>query len=282
MNTLAYRPQNLKRSILSPTLPKSIGKSLIPRFLVAILAWDRASFRLLFMSMSIRANLLFVILAALAANAFASSDGCSTQDTNMLLQAQKIMTTPKDENRSLVEWKRYRRRFRWSRRQHSHGYYVPEKSTTVAATTSSTSTTTATSTTTTRDISSCSGAKLLIVARPNVVTLPDANFTTFSANPDPPEGCCPLQAVFVLQISLSWSGEDRPESEFQASIKSPISADIPRAIVASEFGVAFQLPETQLDGFWELDFFYPSEWIGLEVNRVEVRCFPQWSGPPWG
>ena len=221
-----------------------------------------------FMSMSIRANLLFVILAALAANAFASSNGCSTQDTNMLLQAQKIMTTPKDENRSLVEWKRYRRRYRWSRRQHSHGYYVPEKSTTVAATTSSTSTTTATTTT------RCSGANLLIVARPNVVTLPDANFTTFSANPDPVEGCCPLQAVFVLQISLSRSGEQGGVEEFQASIKSPFSLHIPQAEVASVFGVSFRLPETQLNGFWELDFFYPSEWIGLEVNGVEVRCFP--------
>ena len=108
-----------------------------------------------------------------------------------------------------------------------------------------------------------------------MVTLPNANFTTFSANPGPVEGCCPLQAEVILQIFLPLPGEPRGREEFQASIKSPLSADIPEALVASRSRVTFRLPETQLDGFWELDFFYPSEWIGLEVNGVDVKCRPQ-------
>ena len=318
MNTLAYRPQNLKRSILSPKL--CIYRSLIPRLVgclcvtdyVAILAWDRASpfavhalnqSHVVFMSMSIRTNFLFVMLAALAANAFASSDGCSTEDTNMLLQAQKIMRTPKDEHRSLAEWKRYRRRYGW-RRQHPHGYYVPRTSTTVAetstmvvVTTSSTSTATSTTTTSTTtstknptDIS-CLGAISPIIAPPNVVSLPNATFTTFSANSGPPQdGCCPLQSIFQIQITplnIIPPDEVRPVQDFQLSIKSPLSLNITQASFSRQINVAFVipgLPATAIDGPWELDFFYPSQWQGLEVDLVRVACSPaeEWSGPVWG
>ena len=241
------------------------------------------------MSMSIRTNFLFVMLAALAANAFASSDGCSTEDTNMLLQAQKIMRTPKDEHRSLGEWKRYRRRHGW-RRQHPHGYYVPETSTTVAATTSTaaptsaptaapttTPTTAPTTTPTTTPTISCSGQTFSILD--TAVTLPDASNTTFSSSETPgqQDGCC-LRTDIFLSLTFFPPASTPSLLDFQVSIKSPVSIDIPSArsffpgpgsAVTMVFR-AISAGNPAPDGPWELVFFYPSEWKGKDVRTVTV------------
>jgi len=227
------------------------------------------SFPEVLMSMSIRASLLFV-MSATAANAFGSSDACIKEDINMFLQVPKSMTTPRNGNLSLGEWKRYRRRPR-RRRQHRHDYYAPD------STTLSTSTTVKTTTTTSTSCGPCEkvGFTYSFTIADAVTLLPESTNVINAGNPDPDQACCCVQ-VIQLRVRFLSRLEKRAFSRdlfqvFRALITSPVSQDIQIPIVRKPPEVIFQisvdnLPTADVRGQWNVTFFYEEEQEGKDVK----------------
>lgn len=231
------------------------------------------------MSMSIRASLIrliFVMSAALAANTFAVSNGCSTHtdthDTNILLQAYKSTTSPKDEKHSLGKWERYRRRQRWCRQ-----YYAPE---TITSTTVAVTTTTSTTTICDSDCSGEDGGVLIRLTQdPRFVDLTEAslNVTAPGVNFS---GCCCIDGPVQLTMYYLTFGitEDNPPkaSDLKVKIRSPVRfvQEIPQATRTTDSFADFQmtangLPASDAAGPWEVECFYPSEWVVGEA-KLEV------------